>query len=103
MHLFLFEGLEKTIAALRAQDVPVYFTIDLDCLDPSVFPGTGTPEAGGVHFPELLDAIRTVCTARVVGADINELAPVLDASGVSTATACKVLRELILAIHKNRF
>ena len=103
MHLFLFEGLEKTIADLQAQNVPVYFTVDLDCLDPSVFPGTGTPEAGGVSFPELLDAIRTVCTAHVVGADINELAPVLDASGVSTATACKVLRELILAIHKNRF
>ncbi len=103
MHLFMFEGLEKTIADLQAQNVPVYFTVDLDCLDPSVFPGTGTPEAGGVSFPELLDAIRTVCTAHVVGADINELAPVLDASGVSTATACKVLRELILAIHKNRF
>ena len=80
--------------------MPVYFTIDLDCLDPGVFPGTGTPEAGGVSFPQLLDALRLVCTARVVGADVNELAPMLDASGVSTATACKVLRELLLAICK---
>ena len=78
--------------------MPVYFTIDLDCLDPSVFPGTGTPEAGGVSFLQLLEAIRTVCTARIVGADVNELAPMLDASGVSTATACKVLRELLLAL-----
>ena len=78
----------------------MYFTIDLDCLDPSVFPGTGTPEAGGVSFLQLLEAIRTVCTANVVGADINELAPALDTSGVSTATACKVLRELILALYK---
>ena len=81
-------------------NVPVYFTIDLDCLDPAAFPGTGTPEAGGVTFLELLEAIRMVAQANVVGADVNELAPMLDASGVSTATACKVLRELLLAIAK---
>lgn len=101
MHRFLLDGLENTVAALRESRLPVYLTIDLDCLDPSVFPGTGTPEAGGIHFLELLNAIQTVCTAHVVGADLNELAPMLDASGVSTATACKVLRELILALHKN--
>ena len=72
--------------------MPVYLTIDLDCLDPSCFPGTGTPEAGGVSFLQLLDAIRTVAKANIIGADLNELAPMLDASGVSTATACKVLR-----------
>ncbi len=98
LHPFSFEGLTETVAALRAQRCPVYFTVDLDCLDPSAFPGTGTPEAGGVSFLQLLEAIRTVCTARVVGADVNELAPALDPSGVSTATACKVLRELILAL-----
>ena len=99
MHKFSFDGLEETVAALKEQGVPVYFTIDLDCLDPSAFPGTGTPEAGGVSFLQLLDAIRTVCSARLVGADVNELAPMLDVSGVSTATACKVLRELLLAIE----
>ena len=77
----------------------MYLTIDLDCLDPSCFPGTGTPEAGGVSFMELLNAIRTVTKANIAGADINELAPMLDASGVSTAAACKVLRELILALN----
>ena len=80
----------------------MYFTIDLDCLDPAVFPGTGTPEAGGITFPELLEAMREVAQCRVVGADVNELAPMLDASGVSTATACKVLRELLLAILKKK-
>ena len=78
----------------------MYFTIDLDCLDPSVFPGTGTPEAGGVTFPQLLEAIRLVARTNVVAADVNELAPMLDQSGVSTATACKVLRELLLALSK---
>ena len=85
---------------LDREQVPVYFTIDLDCLDPSVFPGTGTPEAGGVSFLELLAAIRKVSGLNIVGADVNELAPMLDPSGVSTATACKVVRELLLAVAK---
>ena len=99
-HPFTFEGLEETVRELKEKQVSVYFTIDLDCMDPSVFPGTGTPEAGGVSFLELLKAIRTVSQANLGGADVNELAPMLDASGVSTATACKVLRELLLAIAK---
>ena len=99
-HPLSFDGLEETVKELKEKNVPIYFTIDRDCLDPAVFPGTGTPEAGGVTFLELLEAIRTVAQANVVGADVNELAPMLDASGVSTATACKVLRELLLAIAK---
>ena len=99
-HPFTFEGLEETIQKLDREQVPVYFTIDLDCLDPSVFPGTGTPEAGGVSFLELLAAIRKVSGLNIVGADVNELAPMLDPSGVSTATACKVVRELLLAVAK---
>ena len=99
-HPFTFEGLGETVRELKEKQVPVYFTIDLDCMDPSVFPGTGTPEAGGVSFLELLNAIRIVSQTNVVGADVNELAPMLDTSGVSTATACKVLRELLLAIAK---
>lgn len=99
MHSFSFEGLSELVDRLKESGVPVYFTIDLDCMDVSVFPGTGTPEAGGVTFLELLSAILKVCQTRVVGADINELAPMLDQSGISTAIACKVLRELLLALH----
>jgi len=100
MHKFNFDGLTELVAELESNKTPVYFTIDLDCLDPSVFCGTGTPEAGGVNFPELLSAILKVSRTNIVGADINELAPMLDASGASTAVACKVLRELILSINK---
>lgn len=100
MHALTFDGLAQTVAALVSSNAPVYFTIDLDCLDPSVFPGTGTPEAGGISFLQLLDAIRAVSACRLVGADINELAPMLDSTGASTATACKVLRELLLALLK---
>lgn len=99
MHLFGFEGLSETVSELKKTGVPIYFTIDLDCLDPSAFPGTGTPEAGGVTFMELLNAILEVAETKVIGADINELAPMLDASGVSTAAACKILRELLLALY----
>ena len=98
-HPLSFEGLEACAEELKAKKVPVYFTVDLDCLDPSCFPGTGTPEAGGVSFPQLLSAILMVCETNVVGADLTELAPMLDPSGVSTAMACKVLRELLLALR----
>jgi len=93
---FNFEGLAEVIEKLRGQ--PVYFTLDLDVLDPSVFPGTGTPEPGGVSFMELLEAIQQVSQLNLVGCDINELSPVYDQSGASTAVACKVLRELLLAM-----
>lgn len=102
MHRFDFQGLTELTEKLKAENTPVYFTVDLDCLDPSVFPGTGTPEAGGISFMQLLDAIQKVSAVRVVGADLNELAPMLDASGVSTAVACKTLRELLLALHRNK-
>lgn len=100
MHPLSFAGLEDTVEELKASGAPVYFTIDLDCLDPSAFPGTGTPEAGGVSFLQLLEAILKVSECHLVGADINELSPMLDPTGVSTATACKVLREFLLAILK---
>lgn len=98
LHPFSFEGLDTVCARLIAENAPVYLTIDLDCLDPACFPGTGTPEAGGVTFPQLLTAILQVAQLNVVAADLNELAPMLDPSGASTAMACKVLRELLLAL-----
>ncbi len=98
LHKFNFNGLKESVEAIG--NAPVYFTIDLDCLDPSAFPGTGTPEAGGVSFTELLEAVETVCKANVVAADVNELSPMLDASGASTALACKIVRELMLALLK---
>lgn len=100
MHKFDFDGLDEVCKELIKNNTPVYLTIDLDCLDPAVLCGTGTPEAGGVYFPELLDAILKVSRTNIVGADINELAPMLDISGASTAVACKILRELILSINK---
>ncbi|HRU99009.1 MAG TPA: agmatinase [Ruminococcus sp.] len=97
MHRFNFDGLEETVEKLKGKKV--YFTLDLDVLDPSVFPGTGTPEAGGVTFDELRKAVTLVCSELdIVGCDVNELSPVYDQSGVSTAVACKIIREMLLAM-----
>lgn len=98
MTKFIFDGLSKTVESLKGK--PVYLTLDLDVLDPSVFPGTGTPEAGGVGFLDLLEAIKKVSALDIVGCDINELSPMYDPSGASTAVALKVLRELLLALSK---
>lgn len=98
MHKFSFDGLSELMDDLREKNTPIYLTIDMDCLDPGFFPGTGTPEAGGVSFSELLNAILTVTKGNVVAADLNELAPNLDQSGASTALACKITRELMLAL-----
>lgn len=98
MHKFDFTGLNELVEELKANNTPVYFTIDMDCLDPAYFCGTGTQEAGGVDWKALLGAILKVSEANIVGFDINELAPNLDSSGASTALACKTVRELLLAI-----
>lgn len=96
---FDFEGLETVLEQLKGK--PVYFTLDLDVLDPSVFPGTGTPEPGGVSFEQLRRAALLVCkTANIVGCDVNELSPHYDPSGISTAVACKIVREMLLAFQK---
>ncbi len=100
-HRFTLDTLEETVA--RLGDVPVYLTVDLDILDPSVFPGTGTPEPGGVSFDDLRRAVTLVCSrAHVVGCDVNELSPPYDPSGISTAAACKIVREMLLALPQSR-
>lgn len=91
---FNLDRLDAVVELLQGKHV--YLTIDLDVLDPSVFPGTGTPEAGGVTFMELIGALNKVFKLNIVGLDMNELSPVYDQSGASTAVACKLLRELLL-------
>ena len=91
----------KTLSELSfPKGAPVYLTVDLDVLDPAEHPGTGTPEAGGLRFRELLDALLGVFARFcVVAFDNVELAPTLDHTGRSTAIACKLLREELLALR----
>lgn len=80
---------------LELKDKPIYVTIDLDVLDPSIFSGTGTPEPGGVTFKEMMKAIQALQGLNIVGADVVELSPHYDQTGVSTAVACKIIREML--------
>lgn len=97
MQRFTLDGIEKAAEELAGK--PVYLTIDMDVLDPSVFPGTGTPEHGGVQFMELLEAVFKLKELNIVATDINELSPHYDPSGISTAAACKLLREILLMLE----
>ena len=97
--LFSDTTLDAVISKLAANSVPVYLTVDMDVLDPSEFPGTGTQEAGGFRYPQLVEDIRKICSKlHVVALDNVELNPGLDPSGRSTALACKFLREELLSL-----
>jgi agmatinase len=96
-HGTLLESRENLPQALdRLNGRPVFLTIDLDVLDPSIMSGTGTPEPGGLTFRELTDWLLAFRGLNYVGADVVELSPHYDPSGVSTVTAAKVVREVLL-------
>ena len=96
---FSLDGLKEVVTSLK--DKPVYITIDLDVLDPSIFPGTGTIEPGGISFLELIEGIKEFSNLNnIVGMDAVELSPHYDQSGMSTAVACKVIREMALIAIK---
>ncbi len=92
---------EEIVGKLNGKNI--YLTIDLDVLDPSIFPGTGTPEPGGITYREFQDVFNILKNANIniVGCDIVELSPDYDNTNVSTITACKILRELVLIIGDN--
>lgn len=92
------ESVASEIAKLSGK--PVYLTLDLDVLDPSELPGTGTPEPGGIRFGELSNCIEVLqgLKAPIVGLDVVELAPSIDPSGASAVAAAKAVRELLLAL-----
>ena len=93
-----FEEIAQRLHPLRGQ--PLYLTVDLDWFDPAVMPGTGTPEPGGFlwqHFAELVDELKH---HNLVGADVVELAPQLDPSGISSVLAAKVTRSLLLLMDQ---
>ncbi len=76
----------------------IFLTIDLDVLDPSLMSGVGTPEAGGFSYLELMDWLFYLKDFNIIGADIMELAPDIDITKTSTATACKLIREVLMLL-----
>lgn len=82
------------------KDKNIFVTVDLDVLDTSIMPGTGTPEVGGLDFNQLIGWFKYLSQFNIVGADVVELAPDYDSSGASTAVATKVIRELLMAMSR---
>lgn len=78
-------------------EIPVWLTLDLDALDPSVCPGVTNPEPGGLSYAEVIAILRDLARFRVLGMDLVELAPPFDPSGVSAITAAKLVLEAIAA------
>lgn len=85
---------KKDIEVLRGKKI--FLTIDVDVLDPSVMPGTGTPEPDGLLYRELAEWIYYLKDFDIVGADIVELAPDYDKSEVSTAVVTKIIRDVLM-------
>jgi agmatinase len=75
---------------------PVYLTIDIDVLDPSVAPATGCPEPGGASFGELESFLHGLAGMRVVALDVVEVAPEIEPSEITEAAAAKLVREAVL-------
>ena len=103
---FLFMNENKTLCQTNDEiikklneynlNIPIYLTIDLDVLDPSIFSGTGTPEPGGMTYKELIEKLMLFKNKNVIGIDVVELSPHYDISGVSTVVAAKIIRELLI-------
>jgi len=92
---FEARSIRKMMAGLRKR--PVYVSFDLDVIDPSILPGVGTPEPGGITFQEFISLLKELQPLHVVGFDIVELTPDYDPTQVSSVTASVILREMILA------
>jgi len=88
-------SLSSMIKRLRNQ--PVYITLDLDVIDPSLLSGVGTPEPGGFSFKELISLLKKLQSLHVIGFDMVELTPDYDPTQISSVTASVILREMILA------
>jgi len=85
-------------AIKKLSEKPVFISVDLDVLDPSIMSGTGTPEAGGLTFNEFMSWLLEFKDQNIVGADVVELAPHYDPTGTSTAVAAKVIREMLIFV-----
>ena len=92
--LISVQDIPNRMSTLRGR--PIYLTVDLDWFDPAVMPGTGTPEPGGFVWNDFAAVINELRHHRLMGADVVELAPQLDPSGISSVLAAKVTRSLLL-------
>jgi len=97
------QSIEATIAEARKRlgDKPVYLTFDIDCLDPSYAPGTGTPVCGGLTSHQAMAILRGLKGINVIGMDIVEVAPAYDVGEITALAASHMAMEM-LYLYANR-
>ncbi|WP_084697687.1 agmatinase [Paracoccus sp. S4493] len=97
-------GVEGVSAMIRevVGNAPVYLTFDIDCFDPAFAPGTGTPEAGGLTSYEGLNLLRRMRGLNFQGADLVEVCPPLDSSGITSILGATVLFEICCLLAESR-
>ena len=91
-------GPAATVARVRERvgTHPCYLTFDIDCLDPSAAPGTGTPVVGGLSTAQALAIWRSLCpTLHIMGADVAEVAPPFDSAGITALAAATLAHDLL--------
>ena len=93
------KSLEEALKSFKGR--PIYLTFDLDWFDPSIMPGTGTPEPGGYFWGDFAAIIDVIKSHNLIGADVVELSPKLDNTGISSILAAKVIRSLIMLLDKS--
>lgn len=100
LHPFTKGAIAEVLDSLG--DRPIYLTCDMDVLDPSIYPGTGTPEPGGIDYATFIGGLKQLKGRRLVGMDCLELAPHYDPTGVSAITMAKTLREMIILASQRK-
>lgn len=100
MEEFVRRSVGDVMAEARAiaGDGPTYVSFDIDCIDPSMAPGTGTPEIGGFSTREAQALVRQLGGVRIVGADVVEVAPPFDVAGMTALAGATILFELLCVI-----
>lgn len=95
-----YRSLDPLMSEVREQlgSGPCYLTFDVDGLDPSFAPGTGTPEIGGLTSSQGLEIVRGCAALHLVGSDVVEVAPAYDTSGNTALLAANVAYEMLCAI-----
>lgn len=95
-------GVAEVVGQLKKRigDMPVYISIDIDVLDPSHAPGTGTPEPGGLTSREMIQMLRGINTLNIVGADVVEVSPSYDWAQLTALAASTLIYELISIFGK---
>jgi guanidinobutyrase len=95
-----YRSLEPLMAEVRDQlgEGPVYLSFDIDGLDPSFAPGTGTPEIGGLTITQGMEIIRGCRGLQLVGCDVVEVAPIYDVSGMTSLVGANLLYEMLCVL-----